>query len=119
VVVTIVAIIIVVVVVVVTVVVLLSLVHAVGTHGGNLGNVEALVGADALVLEVMLIGVVVAPQVDIALVGELADGPADVLARVGDIVHVDVDLGVDAEEERGNGEDDVTRVVHDGRMLCE
>ena len=48
------------------------------------------------------------------LVGELADGRADGLARVGDIVHVEVDLGVDAEQEGSNGEDDVTRVVNDG-----
>lgn len=102
------------VIIVVTIGRLLCLVHAVGAHGGNLADVEALVGADALVLEVVLVLVNVAAEVDIALVGQGANGLADGLAGVGDVVQVQADGGNAAEEEGGDGEDDVARVVHIG-----
>ena len=102
--------------IVVVTLVLLGLVHAVGTECGNLANVEALVGADALVLEVVLVAVIVAAQVDIATVRELADGLADGLAGRGHIVHVQFDLRIGSEDKLGNGQSDGGSVAHIGEV---
>lgn len=93
---------------------LLGLVHAARAESRILANVEALVGADALVLEVMLVPVVVGTKVDVALVRELANWLADFLARRGDIVHVEIDLAVDGEDKLGNGQNNGASVLHDG-----
>lgn len=91
-----------------------GLVHAVRAESGNLADVEALVGADALVLEEMLVAVVVAAQVDVATVREGANRSADGLAGRGHVAHVQVDLRMGGKNELGNGQSDGTSVTHIG-----
>ncbi len=86
--------------------------HAVGTERGNLADVEALVGADALVLEVVLVAIIVAAEVDIAPVRERADGPADGLAGRGHVTHVQFDLRVGSNDKLGNDQNDGANVAH-------
>lgn len=79
------------------------LVHAVGTLGGNLVDLEALVGADALVVEEVLVLALADAQVDVALLGEGGDGTADCVAGLGDVVHVELQGVVVIAQEAGGG----------------
>lgn len=94
--------------------VLPGLVHAVGAERGNLADVEALVGADALVLEVVLVAIIVTAEVDIAPVRQRADGPADGLAGCGHVIHVQFDLRVGSNDKLGNDQSDGASVAHVG-----
>ena len=92
------------------------LADAVLALGGDAGDVEAVVGAEALGLELVLLAVVVvAAEVDLAGAGEVGDGAADVAAGPGGVVEVEVD-GVGAghhREEGGHGQEGCLE-MHDG-----
>lgn len=101
--------------IVITLLVLLALMHAVCAHGSNLGHIKALIGADALVLKVVLILVNVRTKIHVTLVRQSANGPADGLARRWDVIHVQVDcLGVGQQGQRRKSERNSAAVVHCG-----
>lgn len=103
--------IVIIIIIVLTLLIASALVHAVGAERSKLGNVEALVGADALILEQSLVTVNVAPQVDVTLVGQLAQRAADGLAGRGGIADVEVD-GLGEQSQGRNSQGDGVEGIH-------
>ena len=68
------------------------LLEAAGAQTSDPSDVEGVVGADTLALEEVLVAVSVAAQIDLAAVGQVHDGLADVTARRRNIVAVKLEV---------------------------
>ena len=98
------------------------LVHTVLAEASDLVDIEAVVGADALVLKQILVPVDVAHQIGVTIIREGSEGLTDGLARRRDISHVKLNIwyllllsiGEKGQwrDSQGNGGDGVT---HDER----
>ena len=99
-------IVVIVVVVVVMVAGLFVLADAVLASRGDVGNVKALVGAEALDLELVLLSVIVVGQVDVTGALKVRNGAADVAALLGRVAEVKVDaVGASHEDEGRRGQE--------------
>merc|ERR1739847_247854 len=79
--------------------------HAILALRGHRVDLKAVVGAEALLLELVLLTIiVVAGEVDLAATGEVGNGPANVLTGAWGVIEVKVHVGAREQDERRNGE---------------
>merc|ERR1719230_192194 len=85
---------------------------------GHRVDLKAVVGAEALRLELVLLTIiVVAGEVDLAATGEVGNGPANVLTGAWGVIEVKVHVGAREQDERRNGEQGGVG-VHYGGWRC-
>merc|ERR1712193_209696 len=92
--------------------------HAILALRGHRVDLKAVVGAEALRLELVLLTIiVVAGEVDLAATGEVGNGPANVLTGAWGVIEVKVHVGAREQDERRNGEQGGVG-VHYGGWRC-